>query len=69
MKLTDDIKCRIDAMSYDQLLHGWRFAPIGDPMMQDESGDYWAQRIKETRARPGGDEAHVRASKAVGWAP
>ncbi len=66
MKLTAELKAKIDAMSYEQLLRRWRFAPIGDQMFQDESGDYFKQRMAEVRATVG-DAAHVSASKAIGW--
>ena len=67
MNLTDKIKQKIDAMSYEQLLSGWRFAPAGDPMFQGASGNYWGQRMKELKEQPGGHEKHVEASKAIGW--
>ena len=48
MKLTPD-KAYIDSLSYEQLLSKWRFAPIGDPWFQGETGDYWGKRMKELR--------------------
>lgn len=66
-QLSDQQRREIDAMTYEQLLRAWRFSPIGDPMFQGESGQYIADRMKEMRAQPGGDEEHVRASKAIGW--
>ena len=53
----------IDNASYETLLSKWRFAPIGDPMFQGESGQYYAKVMNEKRARTD----HVAASKAVGW--
>ena len=67
MKLTPERKAIIDAKSYEQLLSGWRFAPVGDPWFQDETGEYWGERMKELRDAPGGQDAHVRASKTIGW--
>lgn len=64
MKLTEENKKKIDSMSYEALLGHWRFAPSGDPWFQGETGEYWAQRMKELRAQ-GAD--HVGASKALGW--
>jgi len=66
MKLTPELKAQIDAMDYYQLLKRWRFAPLGgDEMMQDESGDYWGQRMNELKdADPVGA---VQASKMLGW--
>lgn len=67
MKLTEERKAQIDAKSYEQLLAGWRNSPIGSPWFQDETGEYWAARMKELRSQPGGDEQHVAASKSIGW--
>lgn len=64
MKLTPENKARIDVMSYAELLQHWRFAPIGDPWFQGETGDYWADRMAQLRQQ-GAD--HVAASKRVGW--
>ena len=64
MKLTEDNKKHIDRLSYDGLLSHWRFAPIGDPWFQGETGDYWIKRMHELR-EAGAD--HVRASKTLGW--
>ena len=66
MDLTPEVKASIDAMSYEQLLGRWRNAPVGDKMFQGESGEYWGQRMKELRSRPGGQEKHVTASKFIG---
>ena len=66
MKLTPERKQEIDRKSYEQLLSGWRFARIGDPWFQNETGDYWASRMKEVRDRIGNDE-HVATSKAIGF--
>lgn len=67
MKLTTDNKAYIDRQTYEQLLSRWRFAPVGDPWFQDETGDYWAKRMTELRSKPGGDSEHVRSSKSLGW--
>lgn len=67
MKLTEELKGKIDAMTYAQMLARWRNTPLGDSMFQGESGDYWAKRMAELRAQPGGDAAHVKASKEIGW--
>lgn len=67
MNLTPENKQHIDALSYEALLSRWRFAPVGDPWFQGETGDYWGQRMKELREKPGGQEAHVTASKSLGW--
>ncbi len=67
MKLTPELKAKIDAMPYEELLHSWRFASSGTEMFQGETGDYWAGRMKELREQPGGDARHVAASKSIGW--
>lgn len=66
MKLTEDIKKHIDSLAYHQLLARWRFAPSGDAWFQGETGEYWAKRMSNLRAEPGGQEAHVSASKSLG---
>lgn len=67
MKLTEENKAIIDEKSYIDLLSHWRFAPVGDPWFQGETGEYWKKRMKELRSQPGGQEIHVKASKALGW--
>ena len=53
----------IDNASYEQLLSHWRFAPIGDPMFQGDTGDYYKKVMgeKKQKCNP------VQASKNVGW--
>lgn len=53
----------IDNASYEQLLSHWRFAPIGDPMFQGDTGDYYKKVMGEKmqKCNP------VQASKNVGW--
>ena len=67
MKMTNEMKSHIDGLSYESLLYKWRFATIGDPMMQDETGAYWGERMKYLRSLPGGDEENARASQSIGW--
>lgn len=67
MKLTPELKQKIDNMSYMQLLTKWRHAPIGDVMFSGESARYFTERMRELRSKPGGDEHHVQASKSIGW--
>jgi hypothetical protein len=64
MKLTVENKKHIDSLSYYDLLAHWRFAPVGDPWMQDETGQYWGERMAELRAAD--NDMHVRTSKALG---
>ena len=67
MKLTPENKAHIDSLSYESLLSHWRFAPVGDPWFQDDTGDYWGVRMADLRNAPGGNDAHVTASKTIGW--
>ncbi len=45
--MDEAIKARIDAMSREAMARAWRFAPVGDPLFQGETGDYFAARFKE----------------------
>jgi hypothetical protein len=67
MELTPENKETIDSYSYQQLLSHWRFAPVGNPWFQGETGDYWGKRMSELRSQPGGDARHVSTSKSIGW--
>jgi zona occludens toxin (predicted ATPase) len=53
-------------MTYTELLSKWRFAPLGDPLFQDESGVYFSARMREMRTQTS-DADKVAASKTVGW--
>ena len=57
----------IDNASYEQLLSKWRFAPVGDPLLQGEMGDHYAAEF--ARRRNEDPARHVRASKKIGWKP
>ncbi|UCC41425.1 MAG: hypothetical protein JSV96_08405 [Candidatus Aminicenantes bacterium] len=63
MDLTSENKKIIDGMSYEVLLSRWRFAPIGDPWFQGETGDYWSERMHELREKGAN---HVAISKKLG---
>lgn len=67
MDLTEDNKKHIDSLGYEALLSKWRFAAVGDPWFQGETGDYWGKRMHELREQPGGNDRHVSASKSIGW--
>lgn len=55
----------IDNATYGVLLSKWRFATIGEPILQGEAGEYYAKVMAEKRdADPGGA---VQASKSLGW--
>lgn len=66
MFLTTAVKAQIDALTYEQLLEGWRHTPVGDPLFQGESGRYWGQRLRKLREQLGNAQ-HVAASKRIGW--
>lgn len=65
MDLTPERKAHIDSLSYEGLLRHWRFAPVGDPWFQGETGEYWGQRMAELRKADPAE--HVAASKRIGW--
>lgn len=67
MELTEELKKKIDAMSYYDMLERVRYAPAGDELFQGEAGTYLLGRMKKMRSEPGGQERHVQASKAIGW--
>ena len=66
MILTDRLKEHIDNMKYEDMLSVWRFAESGHPMLQGEVGEYFKTVLAKKRIEVG-DEAHVAASKSIGW--
>ena len=64
--MTDQMKAWIDGATYEQLLSRWRFAPAGSPWFQGEVGRYYEKVMAEKRESVGHD-AHVAASKNIGW--
>lgn len=60
---------RIEAMTYEELLRGWRFNRVGHPDLALGFGRLWMDRMNFLRSQPGGDAIHVSASKAIGWEP
>jgi len=54
----------IDQASYRQLLERWRYASVGDPMFQGDSGDYYAKVMAEQKCLVGQEE-HVSISKSI----
>lgn len=63
MSLTPENKAHIDNLSLHDLLEHWRFAPVGDPWFQDETGEYWGKRMAELRDQ--NIDAWVATSKAL----
>ena len=64
--MNENAKVQIDAMDYEDMLRLWRNAPVGHPMFQGETGDYY-QKVMRQKQSEVGQDAHVRASKAIGW--
>ena len=62
----EEMRRWIDEASYTQLLERWRFAPVGSPWFQGEIGDYYTAAMARRR-REVGDDAHVAASKLIGF--
>lgn len=64
--ITEETKKKIDDMNYESMLRLHRFAPSGDLMFQGRVGEYYSEIMKKKREEIG-NEAHVRASKNIGW--
>lgn len=64
--IDDKTKQEIDSMTYEEMLKLWRFAPLGDPMFQNETGDYFSKVMKEKKNKIS-DCEQVRVSKSVEW--
>ena len=64
--MTKKIKKQINEMNYESMLRLWRFALLGHPMFQDETGDYYSKVMKQ-KANDISNAERVAASKAVGW--
>ena len=62
--MTEEQKNKIDAMSYEQLLSQWRYAPIGDPMFKGECGTYYKD-VMDKKKQEIGDGAAVNISKKI----
>ena len=63
--MTPEQKAVIDNSPYQTLLRKWRFAEIGDPMFQGDTGEYYETVMFQKRAAdPAGA---VQASNNVGW--
>ena len=45
--MTKEQKEAIDSMSQYGLCSKWRFAEVGDPLFQGDTGDYFAKKLKE----------------------
>lgn len=63
--MEEETKNWIDNASYEELLQKWRFAPVGDPIFQGETGEYYSKVMFAKRNKD--PHAAVQASKNVGW--
>lgn len=59
--MTNEEKDQIDAMDQYQLCRLWRFAKCPHPLLQGDTGDYFAKKLKEA----GGFTPEI--SKDLGW--
>ena len=66
MTISENVKNQIDSMNYYGMLRIWRFAKIGDPLLQGETGQYFAKIMAEKRDALSHEE-RVQASKDLGW--
>jgi len=64
--MTEEEKESIDSMDYESMLRLWRNAPAGHHLFKGETGDYYKKVMSEKRDEIGND-AHVMASKNIGW--
>ena len=65
MAIDATLKAKIDEMSYEELLRLNRFGDLGDPIFQEETGDYFIKVMAEKKAALMPGEA-VAISKRVG---
>jgi len=65
-KVDVESKKWIDNASYEALLCKWRHAPIGDPLMKCETGDYYCCIMSKRKCEMGSGE-QVAISKRIGW--
>ena len=59
--MTPEQKARIDDLDQYSLCRIWRFALVGEPLLQGDTGDYFAKVMKEK----GGMTSEI--SKELGW--
>lgn len=60
-EMTPEQKARIDSMSRIAMARMWRFAAVGEPLLQGEAGEYFGKRF----ASLGGFSPEI--SKEIGW--
>ena len=59
--MTPEQKAIIDSMCQEALCSKWRFARVGDPLLQGDTGEYFSKVLKEK----GGFTPEI--SKKLGW--
>lgn len=59
--MTEDQKEQIDNMSQYEMARLWRFAPTGHPLLEGDTGQYFAKVFKEKGGMTPG------ISKSLGW--
>jgi len=60
--MLDAVKKRIDDMTQEEMARLWRFAPVGEPLFQGDTGDYFKKVFFEEK---GGFTPAI--SKGLGW--
>lgn len=63
--MTPEQKQWIDSADYETLLRLWRFAPVGEPLLQGDAGQYYKEQLGVKRAAE--PDGGVGASKRIGW--
>ena len=66
MEMEDKDKKWIDNATYETLLRNRRFAPVGSPLFQGDTGDYYSKVMWEKRDKLS-NEKRVQASKNACW--
>jgi hypothetical protein len=64
--ISQDIKNKIDNMSYSEMLSEWRFSPSGNSLFEGEAGSYFSYSMNEKKKKLS-PEDQVAISKAIGW--
>ncbi len=64
--MTPDQKEWIDNANYEALLRRNRFAPLGDPIFQGDTGAYFLEVMSHKKALLS-NENQVATSKRIGW--
>ena len=45
--MDEKVKAKIDSMSRMEMAAAWRYAPLGDPLFQGDTGEYFQKRFNE----------------------